>query len=208
MERKTSLAALAIVGISTGLLSLGAALPATAATTQDSTTGAGSCWQELAPGGGTSSDEICVDGNEAALAKKVLDQTGKVIVDGAATPQTVSRARTQVAAPASAQATYVLGEVYELANYKGYSKYWTTSHSGGCNGYIYKVPSLGSEHWGGSLMVQMNDQISAVQPGPGCYINLYVDASLKGSVWSTKTDKATISWMDDKASSISFTSKI
>lgn len=203
-----------IAALAAGLmLAVTSATAASASTTHQASKypASKSCMAVLQPDGVKSSEvpePFCVDGDEQALLTALKDERNIVVAE--ATPE--GRAEVQAEQRAAVlngeiapMATYVLAKVYNLTNYDAVSGSYlfTTTTGSGCSSHSFTMGDLRNYEW--SWGKSLNNSISSVQSASPCKTVLYNDFDALGSSYLVTGNAATLSWMDNLASSIWFT---
>ena len=170
-----------------------------------------SCWAELLPEGvaspTASPTQLCVEGTEKDLVEALAARD--IIVADASPQGNVEVAQAQRMARAeggaAARATYILARVWQDANFSGLSYLFTTDIGSGCSSHAFSINNLYDYNWPTLGFHRLDNSISSVQSASPCKTWLYSDINTTGSQYLVSGDSATLSWMNDVASSIRFT---
>jgi hypothetical protein len=202
MKSKTSIA-LTTIGITT--LVLFGSLPANAVETSESVPPAAvvdpnqNCWLNV-----VTEEEACAESQEA-LATLLLEEYN-LTIEGEDVPAELQASTSDLARGAiTPQATYILGIIYDNANYSTAAGSYTltTTVSNPCNqagNYTYgNVPSLGAL---GGIGSNWNDRISSLQGYGHCGFKLYADNNYAGSTYAARAAAPTMGAFQNQASSL------
>lgn len=170
-----------------------------------------SCWAELQPDGAKtpapSTSQLCVDGTEEDLLEALADRNILVADASSEGRAEVNQAQEKARAEGAvaARATYILARVWQDANFSNRSYLFTTNVGSGCSSHAFSINDLGAYYYSGLGAWSLNNSISSVQSASPCKTWLYNDVNTTGSQYLVSGDSATLSWMNDLASSIRFT---
>ncbi|MCW2134982.1 hypothetical protein [Arthrobacter sp. VKM Ac-2550] len=174
-----------------GLLAVSMAAPASAAT-KEAEQPALDCWVQYETG-----ENHCVKQGEGLNAAVLNLYDKRIVEDG--------DEAAQYRDGSSVQATYILGTVYIDQDYGGTSVTFTTSISTTCNTHSFRWPELTDVRWSDYWSGYANDDIESFVLGPNCKIGLWADTYYNGSYYDSATNRSTLGWMNNQASSLWFT---
>lgn len=130
-------------------------------------------------------ETICVPQGED-LHAAVLEQTGQVVVDAAASETMSARSL-----EAGTAATYLLARLYDGTSYSG--SYWD----------LYGSSSCVSGQWMGNANISFQDRASSMRGYSNCKVKLYEHTNYSGASYGYYSYSSSISsTMNNKASSV------